>query len=81
MIAKKYQDFDVFAANTSSHIGANWQRLRIDETLKTEMLIAFTRWSTLFGRYKDPSQRTPIVMDEIKIAYADLDKRLRGMVQ
>lgn len=81
MIAQKYLDFDVFAVNARNHIDADWQRLRIDEGQKAEMLIAFINWTALFYQYRDASKRTPIITEQTKTAYQDLNNRLRGMVQ
>lgn len=81
VIAKKYQDFDSYAVVASQHIGQHWQRLRIDELQKAEMLIAFNEWTRLWYLYIDPKRRMLIVVKQIAVAYNDLAARLRNMVQ
>lgn len=81
MIAKIYQDFDAYAVVTSQYIGQHWQRLRIDETQKAEMLIAFNHWTALWYQYIDPVRKTDRVTAQVAEKYTELDTRFRKMVQ
>lgn len=81
MIAKKYQLFDAKIVTSARFIATQWQRLRLDETLKDNYVNGFSQWTYVYYEYLDANTRTNAIAKQLAKLHDDLNRQLNAIIQ